>query len=47
MKQKQFNELMETYQKENESVLYDLGVTLIRLGTFLMTAYLVITVINN
>jgi len=47
MKQKQFNELMEQYQKENESILYDWGVTLIRLGTFLMTAYLVITVINN
>ena len=42
-----FGGLMETYQKENESIVYDLGLTLIRLGTFLMTAYLVITVISN
>ena len=42
-----FGGLMETYQKENESIVYDLGVTSIRLGTFLMTAYLVVTVISN
>jgi len=42
-----FGELMDKYHSENESVVYDVGVTLIRLGTFMMTAYLVITVINN
>ena len=42
-----FGELMDKYQTENESVVYDLGVSLIRLSTFLMTAYLVVTVINN
>jgi hypothetical protein len=42
-----FGELMDKYQTENESVVYDLGVTLLRLSTFLMTAYLVVTVMNN
>ena len=42
-----FDRYVKKYQKENESVVYELGVTLIRLGTFLMTAYLVVTVISN
>ena len=42
-----FGDLMDKYQTENESVVYDLGVASIRLGTFLMTAYLVVTVISN
>ena len=42
-----FGELMDKYQTENESVVYELGVSLMLTMNFLMTAYLVVTVMNN
>ena len=42
-----FGGLMETYQKENESVIYQIGLSLMLTMNFMMTAYLVVTVMNN
>ena len=42
-----FDRYVKRYQKENESVVYELGVSLMLTMNFLMTAYLVVTVINN
>jgi|TARA_R110000765_G_scaffold204402_1_gene309383 hypothetical protein len=42
-----FDRYVKRYQKENESVIYELGVSLMLTMNFLMTAYLVVTVMNN
>ena len=42
-----FDRYIKRYQKENESVIYELGVSLMLTMNFLMTAYLVVTVMNN
>ncbi len=42
-----FDRYVKRYQKENESVVYELGVSLMLTMNFLMTAYLVVTVMNN
>ena len=42
-----FDRYVKKYQKENESVVYELGVSLMLTMNFLMTAYLVVTVTNN
>ena len=42
-----FDRYVKKYQKENESVVYELGVSLMLTMNFLMTAYLVVTVMNN
>ena len=42
-----FDRYVKKYQKENESVIYELGVSLMLTMNFLMTAYLVVTVMNN
>ena len=42
-----FDRYVKRYQKENESVVYELGVSLMLTMNFLMTAYLVVTVTNN
>jgi hypothetical protein len=42
-----FDRYVKRYQKENESVVYELGISLMLTMNFLMTAYLVVTVINN
>ena len=41
-----FNELMESYEKENESIIYEIGLTLFRVTHFAMTAFLVFYVIS-
>ena len=41
-----FNELMESYEKENESIIYEIGLTLFRVTHFAMTAFLVFHVIS-
>ena len=41
-----FNELMESYEKENESIIYEIGLTLFRVTHFAMTAFLVVHVIS-
>ena len=41
-----FNELMESYEKENESIIYEIGLTLFRVTHFALTAYLVFYVIS-
>ncbi len=41
-----FSELMSKYEEENESVIYELGLFLFRVTHFIMTAFLVITVIQ-
>ena len=41
-----FNEAMEAYEKENESIIYEIGLTLFRVTHFAMTAYLVFYVIS-
>ena len=43
MKQTEFNTLMESYETRNYSITYDIAVTLIRILTISMLAYLVIT----
>ena len=40
--QEQFNKLMETYENENYSIIYDIGVTLMRIMNMIGIAYLVI-----
>ena len=40
--QEQFNKLMETYENENYSIIYDIGVTLMRVTNMIGIAYLVI-----
>ena len=42
-----FDRYVKKYQKENESVVYELGVSLMLTMNFLMTSYLVFTVMNN
>ena len=42
-----FDRYVKKYQKENESVIYEIGVSLMLTMNFLMTAYLVVTVISN
>ena len=42
-----FDRYVKKYQKENESVVYELGISLMLTMNFLMTAYLVVTVIGN
>jgi len=37
-----FNELMESYEKENESIIYEISLTLFRVTHFAMTAFLVV-----
>ena len=44
---REFDRYVKRYQKENESVIYELGVSLMLTMNFLMTAYLVVTVMNN
>ena len=41
-----FNEAMEAYEKENESIIYELGLFLMRVTHFAMTAFLVVHVIS-
>ena len=41
-----FNELMEAYEKENESIIYEIGLFLMRITHFAMTAFLVVHVIS-
>ena len=41
-----FNEAMEAYEKENESIIYEIGLTLFRVTHFAMTAFLVFHVIS-
>ena len=41
-----FNELMESYEKENESIIYEIGLFLMRVTHFAMTAFLVFYVIS-
>ena len=40
--QNQFNNFMENYEVENYSIIYDVGVTLIRLLNVSMLTYLVV-----
>jgi hypothetical protein len=39
-----FSELMESYEKENESIIYEIALTLFRVTHFAMTAFLVVYV---
>ena len=41
-----FNEAMEAYEKEYESIIYEIGLTLFRVTHFAMTAFLVVHVIS-
>ena len=41
-----FNKLMEAYEKENESIIYEIGLFLMRITHFAMTAFLVVHVIS-
>ena len=43
MKQEEFNTLMASYESDNFSILYQIGVTLIRVLTVSMLTYLVVT----
>ena len=42
-----FDRYIKKYQKENESVVYQIGLSLMLTMNFMMTAYLVVTVMNN
>ena len=42
-----FDRYVKKYQKENESVIYEIGISLMLTMNFLMTAYLVVTVISK
>ena len=42
-----FDRYIKRYQKENESVVYQIGLSLMLTMNFMMTAYLVVTVMNN
>jgi hypothetical protein len=42
-----FDRYIKKYQKENESVIYQIGLSLMLTMNFMMTAYLVVTVMNN
>ena len=42
-----FDRYVKKYQKEKESVIYEIGISLMLTMNFLMTAYLVVTVIGN
>jgi len=37
-----FNEAMTAYEKENESIIYEIALTLFRVTHFSMTAFLVV-----
>ena len=39
-----FNEAMTAYEKENESIIYEIALTLFRVTHFSMTAFLVVYV---
>ena len=41
-----FNEAMEAYEKENVSIIYEIGLFLMRITHFAMTAFLVVHVIS-
>jgi hypothetical protein len=41
-----FSSLMAEYEEKNESTIYDVGLFLFRVTHFIMTAFLVITVIQ-
>ena len=43
MNQEEFNVLMTPYEKEHYSILYDIGVTLMRVLTISMLTYLVVS----
>ena len=40
--QEQFNKLIETYENENYSIIYDIGMFLMRVTNMIGIAYLVI-----
>ena len=42
MQQNEFNKLMENYEKENESIIYEIALFLMRVTHFAMTAFLVV-----
>ena len=42
-----FDRYIKRYQEENESVVYQIGLSLMLTMNFMMTAYLVVTVMNN
>ena len=42
-----FDRYIKRYQEENESVIYEIGISLMLTMNFMMTAYLVVTVMNN
>jgi hypothetical protein len=42
-----FDRYIKRYQEENESVIYQIGLSLMLTMNFMMTAYLVVTVMNN
>jgi len=41
-----FEQHMDKYEKENESIIYEIGLTMFRVTHFVMTAYLVFYVIS-
>ena len=41
-----FSALMNKYEKENESIIYEIGLMLFRVTHFVMTSYLVFHVIS-
>ena len=43
MNQEEFNVLMTTYEQQHYSILYDIGVTLMRVLTISMLTYLVVS----
>lgn len=46
MEQNEFNKLMETYEQENESIIYEIGLMLFRVNHFIMTAVVFFYVIS-
>ena len=43
MNQEEFNVLLETYENQHYSILYDIGVNVLRILTISMLTYLVIS----
>jgi len=41
------NRVFDRYEERNESVVYQIGLSLMLTMNFMMTAYLVVTVMNN
>lgn len=41
------NRVFDRYEEKNESVVYQIGLSLMLTMNFMMTAYLVVTVMNN